>query len=71
MRNCVVRLFFPNGKAPLVQSPVRTMPCPSGRRVFGRLVGWRKRAIEEPRNADHVPSMQALCENKPVRSLAR
>ncbi len=25
MRNCVVRLFFPNGKAPLVQSPVRTI----------------------------------------------
>ncbi|MNT27722.1 hypothetical protein D3C72_1633630 [compost metagenome] len=75
VRNCVVRLLFPQGKVPLVQAPVRTMPCPSARRVFGWLVGWRKLAVEEPKSADHERFVQALCKIEPVvgevRSLAR
>ncbi|MFJ1260002.1 ISL3 family transposase [Cupriavidus sp. CuC1] len=50
VQSCVVRLLFPQGKAPLVEVPARTMPCPSARRVFGWLVGWRKLAVEEPRS---------------------
>ncbi|CAG2153088.1 ISL3 family transposase ISMno5 [Cupriavidus numazuensis] len=75
VRNCVIRLLFPQGKEPLVQAPVRTMPCPSAGRVFGWLVGWRRLAIEEPRSADHERFVQALCRIEPVvgevRSLAR
>lgn len=73
--SCVVRLLFPQGKVPLVQAPVRTMPCPSARRVFGWLAGWRKLAVEEPRSADHERFVQALCKIEPmvgeVHSLAR
>ncbi|AGW95724.1 hypothetical protein N234_37300 [Ralstonia pickettii DTP0602] len=75
VRNCVVRLLFPQSKVPLLQAPVRTMPCPSARRLFGWLVGWRKLAVEEPRSADHERFVQALCKIEPVvgevRSLAR
>lgn len=75
VQNCVVRLLFPQGKVPLVQASGRTMPCPSARRVFGWLVGWRKLAVEEPRSADHERFVQALCKIEPavgeVRSLAR
>ncbi|WP_116323885.1 MULTISPECIES: ISL3 family transposase [unclassified Cupriavidus] len=75
VQSCVARLLFPQGKAPLVQVPVRTMPCPSARRVFGWLVGWRKLAVEEPKSADHESFVQALCKIEPVvgevRSLAR
>ncbi|MFC4343837.1 transposase [Cupriavidus numazuensis] len=71
----MARLLFPKGKAPLVQVPVRTMPSPSVRRVFGWLVGWRKLAVEEPQSADHERFVQALCKIEPVvgevRSLAR
>ena len=75
VRNYVIRLLFPQGKKPLFQAPVRTMPCPSARRVFGWLIGWRKLAVAEPRNADHERFVQALCKIEPVvgevRSLAR
>jgi transposase len=75
VKNCVIRLSFPVGKAPLFQPPVCTMPCPSARRVFGWLVGWRKLAVEEPKSADHERFVQALCKIEPVvgevRSLAR
>ena len=60
----VARLLFPQGKAPLVQVPVRTMPCPPARRVW-RLVGWGKLAVEEPRSADHERFVQALCRIEP------
>ncbi|MCY1481770.1 hypothetical protein D9M68_153110 [compost metagenome] len=75
VRNCVIRLLFPQGKKPLFQAPVRTMPCPSARRVFGWLIGWRKLAVAEPRSADHERFVQALCKIEPVvgdvHSLAR
>jgi len=29
VQNCEARLLFPQGKIPLLQAPVRTMPCPS------------------------------------------
>ena len=51
------------------------MPCPSARRAFGWLVGWRKLAVEEPKNVAHERFVQALCRIEPVvaeaRSLAR
>ena len=75
VQHCVVRLLFPQGKAALVQPQVRTMPCPSPRRVFGWLAGWRKLAVNAPRNIDHERFVQALCEIEPVvaevRSLSR
>ncbi|RDK06259.1 hypothetical protein DN412_32250 [Cupriavidus lacunae] len=71
----MIRLLFPLGKAPLALEPVRTIPIPSARRVFGWLVGWRNLAVEEPRSADHERFVQALCKIEPVvgevRSLAR
>jgi hypothetical protein len=71
----VLSFLFPQGKVPLVQAPVRTMPCPSARRVFGCLEGWRKLAVEELRSADHERFLQTLCKIEPVvgelRSLAR
>ena len=75
VQSCVTRLLFPQGKAPLVQVPARTMPIPSARRVFGWLVGWKNLAVEEPKSADHERFVQALCKIEPVvgevRSLAR
>jgi transposase len=75
VQHCVVRLLSPQGKPSLVQIPVRTMPCPSARRAFGWLVGWRKLAGNEPQNVDHERFTQALCQIEPVvaevRSLAR
>lgn len=57
------------------RATVRTMPCPSARRAFGWLVGWRKLGFEEPRNVDHERFVQELCQIEPVvaevRSLAR
>jgi transposase len=51
------------------------MPCPSARRAFGWLLGWRKLAVQEPKNDDHERFVQALCEIEPVvaevRSLSR
>lgn len=39
------------------------------------MVGWRKLAVEEPKNANHERFVQALCEIEPVvaqvRSLSR
>jgi transposase len=75
VHSCVVRLLSPQGRPTLVAAPVRTMPCPSARRAFGWLVGWRKLAVEEPKNVEHERFVQALCEMEPVvaeaRSLAR
>jgi len=75
VQSCVVRLLSPHGRPTLAAAPVRTMPCPSARRAFGWLVGWRKLAIEEPKNVDHERFVQALCQIEPVvaevRSLAR
>ena len=75
VQHCVVRLLFPQGKSALVQAAVRTMPCPSARRAFGWMAGWRRLAINEPRHADHERFVQALCEIEPVvaevRSLSR
>jgi hypothetical protein len=74
VQHCVARLLS-QGKPSLVQAPVRTMPCPSARRAFGWLVGWRKLAVNEPKNIDHERFAQALCQIEPVvaevRSLAR
>ena len=71
----VARLLSPQGGPTLVSAPVRTMPCPSARRAFGWLVGWRKLAVKEPKNVDHERFVQALCQIQPVvaevRSLAR
>jgi hypothetical protein len=49
VQTCVVRLLFPQGKPALIgpESTARTMPCPSARRAFGWLVGWRKLAVVE------------------------
>ncbi len=66
VQSCVVRLLFPLGKTPLVLEPIRMMPIPSARRVFGWLVGWRNLAVEEPRSADHERFVQALCKIEPV-----
>jgi len=75
VQSCVVRLLSPQGEPALAWAPARTMPCPSARRAFGWLVGWRKLAVQEPKNSDHERFVQALCEIEPVvaevRSLAR
>ena len=75
VQSCVVRLLSPQGRPTLVSAPLRTMPCPSARRAFGWLVGWRKLAVEEPKNVAHERFVQALCRIEPVvaeaRSLAR
>ena len=75
VQSCVTRLLYPLGKTPLVLEPVRTMPIPSARRVFGWLIGWRNLAVEEPKSADHERFVKALCKIEPVvgevRSLAR
>jgi transposase len=75
VQHCVTRLLFPQGKAARIQSPVRTLPCPSARRAFGWMVGWTKLAGNEPKRAEHERFVQALCEIEPVvaevRSLAR
>ncbi|MBW8832620.1 MAG: transposase [Burkholderiales bacterium] len=75
VQDCVTRLLFPQGKAAPVQAPVRTLPCPSARRAFGWMVGWRKFAGNEPKSAAHESFVQALCNIEPVvaevRSLAR
>ena len=75
VQHCVVRLLFPQGKPALVQPVARTMPCPSARRAFGWLAGWRKLAVHEPKSAEHERFVQALCEIEPVvrevRSLTR
>lgn len=75
VQHCVGRLLFPQGKPTLIQAAVRTLPCPSARRAFGWMAGWKKLAVKEPRNADHERFVQALCEIEPVinevRSLSR
>jgi transposase len=75
VQSCVVRLLSPQGRPTLAAAPMRTMPCPSARRAFGWLVGWRKLAVEEPKNVNHERFTQALCQIEPevaeVRSLAR
>ncbi|WP_309969110.1 transposase [Variovorax guangxiensis] len=77
VHNCVARLLSPQGKPTSAQapSPVRTLPCPSARRAFGWLVGWKKLAFNDPKNVDHERFVQALCEIEPVvaevRSIAR
>lgn len=67
VQSCVVRLLSPQGRPTLVAAPVRTMPCPSARRAFGWLVGWRKLAVEEPKSVDHERFVQALCQIEPCR----
>ncbi|WP_162571625.1 ISL3 family transposase [Variovorax sp. SRS16] len=72
---CVARLLSPQCKPASAIAPVRTLPCPSARRAFGWLVGWRKLAFNEPRHVDHERFVQALVKIEPVvaevRSLAR
>ena len=75
VQHCVTRLLYPQGKTALVEAPVRTMPCPSARRAFGWMVGWRRLAGNEAKSATHERFVQALCAIEPVvaevRSLAR
>jgi len=72
VRNCVIRLLFPQGKKPLFQASVRTMPCPSARRVFGWLIGWRKLAVaEEPAPAKVWIPRPSTDSAKPVAPLNR
>jgi transposase len=75
VQSCVVRLLSPQGRPTQVTARPRTMPCPSARRAFGWLLGWRKLAVQEPKNDDHERFVQALCEIEPVvaevRSLSR
>ena len=75
VQHCVTRLLFPQGKPALVQPTVLTMPCPSARRAFGWMAGWKRLAVNEPKSADHERFVQALCEIEPVvaevRSLSR
>ena len=66
VQSCVVRLLSPQGRPTLVTERLRTMPCPSARSAFGWLVGWRKLAVEEPKEVDHERFVQALCEVEPV-----
>jgi len=75
VQHCVTRLLYPQGKAALSEVPVRTMPCPSARRAFGWILGWRRLAANEARSATQEGFVQALCGIEPVvaevRSLAR
>ena len=75
VQSCVVRLMSPQGRPTQVTARPRTMPCPSARRAFGWLLGWRKLAVQEPKNDDHERFVQALCEIEAVvaevRSLSR
>jgi hypothetical protein len=75
IKSCIARLLSPQGRPTLIAIPVRTLPCPSARRAFGWLVGWRKLAIQEPKNANHERFVLALCDIEPevaeVRSLSR
>ena len=75
VRDRVLRLLSPQGKDPIVRVPVRTMPVPSPRRVFGWLAGWKKLNPDQPRGDEHERFVRALCEIEPsvadVRSLTR
>jgi hypothetical protein len=75
VHDCVARLMSPVGKEPLVQAPVRTMACPSARRVFGWLAGWKKLNPDKPQSDEHERFIQELCKLEPnvgvVRSLTR
>jgi transposase len=75
VRDCVLRLLRPQGKDPLVKPPARTLACPSPRRVFGWLAGWKKLNPDQPRGDEHERFLQALCTLQPlvdvVRSLTR
>jgi hypothetical protein len=75
IRDCVARLLSPVGRKPIIQAPVRTMACPSPRRVFCWLAGWKKLNPSEPRREEHKRFVQALCKLEPaigvVRSLTR
>ena len=75
VRDCVVRLLMPQGKDSLVKPAVRTMACPSPRRLFGWLAGWRKLNPDQPQGDEHERYVQALCVLEPsvavVRSLTR
>ncbi len=75
VHDCVVRLMSPVGKEPLVQASVRTMACPSARRVFGWLAGWKKLNPDKTQGDEHERFIQELCKLEPkvgvVRSLTR
>jgi transposase len=60
VQSCVVRLLSPQCRSTQVTARPRTMPCPSARRAFGWLLGWRKLAVQEPKNDDHERFVQAL-----------
>lgn len=60
VRDCVLRLLTPQRKAPLVKQPARTMTCPSRRRVFGWLAGWKKLNPDQPRGDEHERFLEAL-----------
>ncbi len=75
VHDCVVRLMSPVGKEPLVQASVRTMACPSVRRVFGWLAGWKKLNPDKTQGDEHERFIQELCKLEPkvgvVRSVTR
>jgi hypothetical protein len=75
LRDCVVRLLSPQGKDSIVRVPVRTMPVPSARRVFGWLARWKKLNPDKPQGDEHERFVLALCDIEPsvtgVRSLTR
>ena len=75
VQHCVVRLLIPQGKPTGVPPEVRTLPCPSARRAFAWMAGWRKLGVGEPKNKDHERFLQALCKIEPVvaevRTLSR
>ncbi|MBK6973011.1 MAG: ISL3 family transposase [Sterolibacteriaceae bacterium] len=75
VRDCVLRLLTPQGKDPLVKQSPRTMACPSPRRAFGWLAGWKKLNPDRPQGDEHERFVEALCVLEPsvavVRSLTR
>jgi len=71
MRDTVARLLAPAGRQPIASPSRRTMACPSPRRVFGWLAGWRKLNPAEPKSGDHDRFIETLCKLEPSVGVAR
>ena len=70
VRDALARLNASAQRAPGAEQ-VRTMPCPSVRKTFGWLVGWRKLGGCEPKQDEHRQFVDILCRNEPMIARAR
>ncbi|MBK7236294.1 MAG: transposase [Sterolibacteriaceae bacterium] len=70
VRDALARLNVSTERVPGAEL-VRTMPCPSVRKTFGWLVGWRKLGACEPKREEHRQFVDILCRNEPMIAQAR